>query len=65
MIKVCINPHCEAVFHNCPESMKHCRDCDSRLMKINEETFFKKFYHYIFQYDATTMKFYRPKKEMK
>lgn len=56
-LKVCIDPHCEAVWHNCPSGYKvatHCLDCDGNLIKINEETYRKKYAGNFFQYDYPT-----------
>lgn len=50
-IKVCPNPHCEAVFHNIPKNVTKCEDCETNIMEINSETFFKKFANNWFQYD--------------
>lgn len=61
LIKVCVNPHCDAVFHNCPVKHTRCNDCDGRLIRINEQTYWKKFSNNWFQYDFETMEYYRPK----
>lgn len=56
-LKVCIDPHCEAVWHNCPSGYKkatHCPECDMILVAINEETYRKKFAGNYFQYDYPT-----------
>lgn len=60
MIKVCVDPHCEAVFHKCDTSHKHCTDCGGRIITINLVTFLSKFVHNWFQYDMTTGEIYRP-----
>ena len=50
-IKVCPNPHCEAVFHNIPKNITKCEDCDTNIMEINNETFLKNFSNNWFQYN--------------
>ncbi len=60
-IKVCPNPHCEAVYHNCPKNETHCKDCGGNIMKINQETYTRKFADKFFQFDFKTMEYYRPK----
>lgn len=50
MIKICINPQCAEVAHNCDKETK-CRNCDFRLIAINEETYREKFINNFFQYD--------------
>ena len=62
LIKVCPDPGCEAVFHNCPKSHTKCNDCGGRVMQVNEETFWSKFSKNWFQYDFTTGEYYRPSK---
>jgi len=51
VLKVCINPQCDAVAHNCKKSETHCRDCDSGLVQINKDTYQGKFIDHYFQYD--------------
>lgn len=53
-IKVCIDPHCEAVWHNIPKKVTKCRDCDGRVMEINQDTYRKKYAGNWFQYDYPT-----------
>lgn len=60
LIKVCPDPGCEAVFHNCPQKQTKCLDCGGRIMRINKETYWKKFSQNFFQYDFKTQKYYRP-----
>lgn len=60
MIKVCPDPQCEAVYHNCEVTDKYCIDCGHRIMRINIETFLKKFKNNWFQYDFQTGEYYRP-----
>ena len=42
-IKVCPDPSCEAVWHNCPKKHTKCNDCGGNVMKITEKTFWKSF----------------------
>lgn len=65
IIKVCPDPGCEAVWHNCPQQHTKCNDCGGNIMKINEDTFWKKFSNNWFQYDFLTNKYFRPQKELK
>ncbi|NNV54550.1 hypothetical protein [Limnovirga soli] len=62
-IKVCPNPQCDAVFHNCPKKETHCKDCGGNIMIINTDTYWKKFSNNWFQYDFATHDYYRPVKE--
>ena len=59
-IKVCPVPTCEAVYFNIPKSHTKCKDCNGRVMTINEDTYWKKFSNNWFQYDYNTMEYYRP-----
>lgn len=59
-IKVCPDPQCEAVYHNCPEKHTRCNDCGGRVMKINKDTYESKFAGNWFQYDFTSMNYFRP-----
>jgi hypothetical protein len=59
-IKVCGDPQCDAVYHNCPVKITRCPDCNGRIMKINNETYNKKFANYWFQYDFVTMSYFHP-----
>lgn len=59
-IKICPDPGCEAVYHNCPIKHTRCNDCNGNLRLINEETYWKKFSNNWFQYDFNTGKYYRP-----
>jgi hypothetical protein len=61
-IKVCPDPGCDAVWHNCPDKQTKCLDCDGRVIRINENTYWKKFENSFFQYDFITREFYRPVK---
>ena len=62
LIKVCPDPHCEAVYHNCPKKHTRCNDCGGHIMEINEETFWRKFSDNFFQYDFETGEYHRPEK---
>ena len=61
-IKICGDPYCEAIFHNCPKKETHCKDCGGRLIEINETTYWKKYSCNFFQYDFFTMEYFRPNK---
>lgn len=65
LIKVCPDPGCEAVWHNIPGSHTKCNDCGGRVIRVNEETFWKKFANNWFQYDFMTGDYYRPEKEVR
>jgi hypothetical protein len=54
LIKICGDPHCEAVWHNIPREYTKCNDCGGRVMLINEKTYRNKFLNYWFQYDFIT-----------
>ena len=60
IIKVCPDPACEAVYHNCPKKHTKCNDCGGRIMQINEKTYWRKFSNNWFQYDFKTMEYFRP-----
>lgn len=60
-IKACPNPHCDAVYHNCPKNKTHCLDCDGNMIEINEETYWRKFKDNFFQYDYSTHEYYHPR----
>jgi len=62
VIKVCPDPQCESVYHNCPVKNTKCQNCNGRVMKINQQTFDKKFSNHWFQYDFQTMDYFRPTK---
>ena len=51
VLKVCINPHCEEVAHNCPKGETRCRNCNGRLCEINKKTYGDKFINNYFQYN--------------
>lgn len=59
-IKVCPDPCCEAVWHNCPTSEKHCKDCGGNIRIINMKTYWKKFSECWFQYDWNSYEYFRP-----
>ncbi len=63
LIKVCADPGCEAVWHNCPKEETKCGDCRGRIIIINEETFWKKFSKHYFQYNYHTREYFRPTKQ--
>lgn len=65
LIKLCVDPHCDAVWHNCPKKQTRCKDCDGRIIIINEKTFWEKFSKNWFQYDYETNEYFRPVKENK
>jgi hypothetical protein len=60
LIKVCVTPGCDAVWHNCPFKVKKCNDCGGSIKMINTKTFLKKFANNWFQYDFATGEYYRP-----
>jgi hypothetical protein len=60
MIKICPDPCCDAVFHNCDKKDTHCKCCDAIIVKITAETYKKKFAHNFFQYDYPSGDIYRP-----
>lgn len=62
LIKICPDPHCEAIYHNIPKSHTKCGDCGCTLIWINEKTYWKKFSNNFFQYDFQTGEYIRPVK---
>lgn len=60
VIKVCPDPGCEAVWHNCPRKETRCKDCGGWIMKITAEWYIKKFSNNFFQYDYLTHELFRP-----
>ena len=64
VIKVCPDPQCEAVWHNCPVNQTRCQDCNGNIIKINQSTFLKKFANSFFQYDYQTREYFRPLTQM-
>lgn len=50
-LKVCIDPHCEEVAHNCDKKETRCRNCGMILIEINEKTYKNKFINNFFQVD--------------
>jgi hypothetical protein len=60
IIKICVDPCCEAIYHNIPKKVTHCFDCNGNLIVINEQTYLKKFSNNFFQYDYNTMQYYYP-----
>ena len=63
VIRVCPDPQCETVHHNCPPRYTHCCNCDGWIIKINEKTYWSKFAQNYFQYDVTTGEYFRPSRE--
>lgn len=60
VVKVCGDPHCDAIFHNIPKTHTRCTDCNGMLIEINQDTYTRKFANNFFQYDFTTGDYYRP-----
>lgn len=58
-IRVCINPHCEAIMHNCSPAHTRCPDCDTYAVAINYDLFFKKYRNHYFQYNMNTGEIFR------
>ncbi len=50
-LKVCIDPGCEEVAFNIDKKETRCRNCNGRLVEINQKTYDKKFINNFFQYD--------------
>ncbi|MBD3748965.1 MAG: hypothetical protein IE931_05670 [Sphingobacteriales bacterium] len=63
LIKICGDPHCDAIYHNCTKDFKKCLDCGGTVKMINEDTYWKKYSNYFFQYDANTHQYFRPKQQ--
>ncbi len=61
-IRICPNPHCEAVYHNVEEKKDclKCFDCTTKLIRVNEKTYNSKFKDNWFQYDFNTQEYFRP-----
>jgi hypothetical protein len=59
LIKVCGDPHCDAVYHNCSKKDTKCLDCGGSIKMINESTYLKSFSVNWFQYDRKTGKYQR------
>lgn len=57
MIKVCGDPHCEAVYHEIPKEVTKCNDCGGTLKMINENTYQKKYANWYFQYIYPSMQY--------
>lgn len=67
VIKLCADPHCDAIYHNIPKKITKCNDCGGSLIEINEKTYFSKFHRYFFQYNYEDIangifKYWRPEK---
>lgn len=65
LIKICVDPQCEAIYHNIPKKVTKCNDCSGRVIIINQKTYWTKFSKNFFQYDFKTKDFYRPEKKQK
>jgi hypothetical protein len=63
-IKVCPDPQCEAVYHNCPIKHTRCNNCGGWIKRIDNETYWRKFSNIFFQYDFSTMEYYYPIKNV-
>ncbi|HRN80183.1 MAG TPA: hypothetical protein PKY29_04305 [Ferruginibacter sp.] len=64
IIKVCPDPHCDAVWHHCPKEHTRCKDCGGNIIVINQDTYWTKFALHFAQYNFNTGEFYRPVDEM-
>jgi hypothetical protein len=60
LIKKCPDSGCDAIYHNCKESDKKCKDCGGSIKMINKDTFMKKYANWFFQYDYQTGEYFRP-----
>ena len=60
VIKVCGDPHCEAIYHNTPKKETGCKNCGGKLIEINQKTYWAKYSGWFFQYDYTTECYSRP-----
>jgi hypothetical protein len=63
-IKVCPDPQCEAVYHNCPIKHTRCNNCGGWIKRIDNDTYWRKFSTIFFQYDFSTMEYYYPIKNV-
>ena len=63
-IKVCPDPQCEAVYHNCPIKHTRCNNCGGWIKIIDNDTYWRKFSNIFFQYDFNTMEYYYPIKNV-
>jgi hypothetical protein len=54
VLKICIDPHCSEIAHNCPKSETKCRTCSMKLVEISRSTFEKKFLNFPFHFDYRT-----------
>ena len=59
MTKVCPDPYCDSVYHNCKKENTRCLNCNGRIMRINQSTFQKKFSLNYFQFDYQTRDYLR------
>jgi len=62
LIKICGDPHCDAIWHHCPRKLTKCKNCNGNLILINSKTYWKKFSNSFFQYDTLTEEYFRPQK---
>jgi hypothetical protein len=60
VIKVCMNPMCDEVAHFIEKAEKRCRNCNTRMIAIDEKTYWAKYAENYFQYDYRTGDFYYP-----
>lgn len=60
LTKVCPDPGCSTVWHNCPKKHTRCNNCSGHIMAINAETFWKKFSLEWFQYNFQSGELFRP-----
>ena len=56
IIKICPDPTCEQVHHNCQKKASYCTNCGHRIIEINEKTYLLKFIKNSFQVDFKTDK---------
>jgi hypothetical protein len=63
-IKVCPDPQCEAVYHNCLIKHTRCNNCGGWIKRIDNDTYWRKFSNIFFQYDFNTMEYYYPIKNV-
>lgn len=64
LIKVCVDETCLAVYHNISVNDKRCHNCDGKLIRIDENTWYKKFNLHPFQIDYQTRDFYKRVKDI-
>ena len=54
MIKVCPNPTCDAVWHNCKTEDKKCKNCGFTIKEIDTKTYTRKYKEFPMQFDYIT-----------